>query len=68
MEDKYIKLRELRGLQGSVLALKNQMIDTIKELNRVMELEYEYNESTDEEKKVMDDIEIMVEEINEMWG
>lgn len=67
MEDKYIKLRELKLLQGLVLALKNQMEDTCKEIKEVVIKEYKYDEATDKEREVMDDIDNIVNEIDRMW-
>lgn len=68
MEDKCIKLRELRGLQDSVLALKNQMEDTYKQLKEVAMKEYKFSDATEQEKKVMNDINVILEEINEIWN
>ena len=67
-KDKYIKLRELKLLQGSVLALKNQMNDTYKQIKEVSVKQYKYTEATDEEKKIMNDINNMIEEINNTWN
>ena len=67
-KDKYIKLRELKLLQGSVLALKNQMNDTYKQIKEVSAKQYKYTEATDEEKKIMNDINNMMEEINNTWN
>ncbi len=67
-KDKYIKLRELKLLQGSVLALKNQMNDTYKQIKEVSVKQYKYTEATDEEKKIMNDINNMMEEINNTWN
>lgn len=67
-KDKYIKLRELKLLQGSVLALKNQMNDTYKRIKEVSVKQYKYTEATDEEKKIMNDINNMIEEINDTWN
>lgn len=67
-KDKYIKLRELKLLQGSVLALKNQMNDTYKQIKEVSVKQYKYTEATDEEKKIMNDINNMIEEINDTWN
>ncbi|MBP3928818.1 MAG: hypothetical protein J6D47_04505 [Peptostreptococcaceae bacterium] len=67
-KDKYIKLRELKLLQGSVLALKNQMNDMYKQIKEVSVKQYKYTEATDEEKKIMNDINNMIEEINDTWN
>lgn len=67
-KDKYIKLRELKLLQGSVLALKNQMNDTYKQIKEISVKQYKYTEATDEEKKIMNDINNMIEEINNTWN
>ena len=67
-KDKYIKLRELKLLQGSVLALKNQMNDTYKQIKEVSVKQYKYTEATDEEKKIMNGINNMMEEINNTWN
>lgn len=67
-KDKYIKLRELKLLQVSVLALKNQMNDTYKQIKEVSVKQYKYTEATDEEKKIMNDINNMIEEINNTWN